>query len=136
LKFLLDTNAVAEAIRPRPSEAFLRKMRTHEAKLALASVTLHEVVFGIERLPQGRRRRDLTEYLRDVLARVPVLPYDAPAAEWHARERARLEAIGRKAPYMDGQIAAVAAVNNLTLVTANERDFKSFDGLRFENWVT
>jgi len=135
LKFLLDTNAVAEAIRPKPSETFLRRMRAHEARLALASVTLHEIAFGIERLPESRRKQVLGDYLRDVLAKVPVLPYATAAAQWHARERARLEALGRTAPYTDSQIAAIAAVNDLTLVTANQRDFERFDGLRIENWT-
>jgi len=36
--------------------------------------------------------------------------------------------------YADGQIAAVAVVNGLTLVTANVRDFRHVEGLRVENW--
>lgn len=131
---LLDTNAIAEAVRPKPSAAFLKRLRANEAKVAIASITLHEALFGIERLPDGRRKQALREYMRDVVAKMPVLPYDARAAEWHARERARLEAAGRRMPYADGQIAAVAVVNALTLVTANVRDFRDIDGLRVEDW--
>ena len=136
MKFLLDTNAIAEGVRPKPSEAFLRRFRANEAKLAIAAVTLHEAMFGIERMPEGKRKRELGDYLRDVvLAKMPVLPYDAAAAAWHARERARLEGIGRKVSHADGQIAAIAASNDLTLITANLRDFKPFEGLRVESWV-
>jgi tRNA(fMet)-specific endonuclease VapC len=67
---------------------------------------------------------------------MPALAYDARAAEWHARERVRLEAAGRPMPYADGQIAAIAMVNGLTLVTANVRDFRRVDGLRVEDWRT
>jgi tRNA(fMet)-specific endonuclease VapC len=75
-------------------------------------------------------------YLEDVVREsFPILPYDEGAAAWHGRERARLEAIGRPAPYVDGQIAAIAHVNDVTLVTANARDFALFNDLRVENWT-
>ena len=46
------------------------------------------------------------------------------AADWHARERARLEATGTPPPLADGQIAAIAATNDLLLVTRNVEDFR------------
>ena len=63
-----------------------------------------------------------------------ILPYDEAAADWHADERARLSAIGLTPPFADGQIAAVAAVNGLVLVTRNVADFQHFQGLTIENW--
>ncbi len=135
VKVLLDTNALSEAVRPAPHAGFMKRLRANEAKLALASVTLHEALYGLERLPDGRRKEMLREYMRDVVTKMPVLPYDAKAAEWHARERVRLEAAGRTLPYADGQIAAVAVVNGLALVTANVRDFRHVEGLRVENWL-
>jgi tRNA(fMet)-specific endonuclease VapC len=134
VKVLLDTNAIAEAIRPVPDVAFMKRLRANETRLAIASVTLHEALFGVERLPDGKRKGILRAYMRDVVAKMPVLPYDAAAAEWHARERARLEAKGRKMPYADGQIAAIAVVQGVTLVTANVRDFRGVEGLRVEDW--
>ncbi len=64
----------------------------------------------------------------------PVLPYDQHAAERHARERARQQALGVKRPYFDGLIAAIALANDLVLVTANLRDFAHYDGLQIEKW--
>jgi len=64
----------------------------------------------------------------------PNLPYDEAAATWHGEERARLEALGRPGPFVDGQIAAVAHVHGLVLVTTNETDFDGFKGLTVENW--
>jgi tRNA(fMet)-specific endonuclease VapC len=46
----------------------------------------------------------------------------------------RLEALGRTLPYADGQIAAIAVVNALTLVTVNVRDFRDIEGVRVEDW--
>ena len=86
-------------------------------------------------MPDGVRRQRLTEFLAELLnSSLAVLPYDRRAALWHAQERARLVALGRTPAYVDGQIAAVAATNNLTLVTRNARHFTDFNNLRVENW--
>lgn len=70
-----------------------------------------------------------------ILASFPVLAYDQAAAQWHGRESARLESLGKPAPYVDGQIAAVAFVNELTVVTANEKDFARFEDVEVANWT-
>ena len=46
-----------------------------------------------------------------------ILPYDDGAAEWHARERARLSSKGLTPSFVDGQVAAITVVNGLILVT-------------------
>ena len=135
VKYLLDTNGLSEPVRPAPNPAFLRRLRANEAKLAIASVTLHEAFYGVERLDDGRRKEALRVYLRDVVHKMTLLSYDAKAAEWHARERARLDDLRKPMPYADGQIAAIAAVHGLTLVTANARDFRHVEGITVENWV-
>lgn len=87
-------------------------------------------------MPTSRRRTALAEYLRlSVRPSFPVLPYDEAAAEWHAGERARLARAGKPSPFVDGQIAAIAVVNGLTLVTQNVRDFIHYAGIRIESWV-
>ena len=69
-------------------------------------------------MPDGRRKQALTHYLEQAVhQRLTILPYDREAALWHAEERARLAAQGRTPPFIDGQIAAIAMVNRLTLVT-------------------
>ena len=66
--------------------------------------------------------------------KMTILPYDEQAAEWHANERARLASLGQMPAFVDGQIAAVAKVNGLILVTRNTPDFEIFSGLKLENW--
>jgi tRNA(fMet)-specific endonuclease VapC len=73
--------------------------------------------------------------MTEVVAGVRVLPYGERAARWHALERARLTAAGRPPPFLDGQIAAVAAVNDATVVSGNAAHFEPFEGLRVENWL-
>jgi tRNA(fMet)-specific endonuclease VapC len=92
LKYLLDTNVVSEPLRPKPQHGVIRRLSRHEDEIAISSVVWRELRFGADRLPPSRRRDAIVQYLDDVvLAAMPVLDYDKAAAEWHARERARLE---------------------------------------------
>ena len=135
LKYLLDTNVVSEPLRPSPRDGIVRKLQRHEDEIAIPSVVWHELRFGLERLPASRRRDAIQRYLDDVvLQTIPILDYDQAAAEWHATERARLMARGETPPFADGQIASVAHVHDLTLVTLNETDFRHFHGLRVVRW--
>ena len=65
-----------------------------------------------------------------------ILSYDDGAAEWHAKERVRLTLKGLTPTFVDGQIAAISAVNGLILVTRNVNDFKQFLRLKVQNWHT
>lgn len=135
LKYLLDTNVVSEPLRPDPSRSVLRKLRRHEQKIAIPSIVWHELRYGAERLPASRKREVIERYLEEVvLPSMPVLVYDRDAAEWHAAERARLTDRGETPAFVDGQIAAIARVHDLTLVTFNVRDFRRFDGLAVASW--
>lgn len=135
LKYLLDTNIVSEPLRPKPLHGVVRKLRRHEDEIAISSVVWHELRFGVDRLPISRRREAIDRYLEEVvLATMPILDYDRAAAEWHAKERARLAARGETPPFAGGQIAAIARVNELILVTFNDADFRRFQGLRVLSW--
>ena len=110
-------------------------MRQHWEVAATAALVYHEMVFGARRLASGRTRAAIERYLDQVVrATLPILPYDTAAAAWHAAERARLSALGQVPPFVDGQIAAIACTNGLTVVTANVADFRLFDGLDVEDW--
>lgn len=135
LKYLLDTNIVSEPLRPKPLPGVIRKLRRYEDEIAISSVVWHELRFGVDRLPISRRREVIDRYLQEVvLPTMPILDFDRAAAEWHAKERARLAARGETPPFADGQIAAIARVHELTLVTFNDADFRRFQGLRVLNW--
>lgn len=135
LRYLLDTNILAEPLRPKPNDQILEHLKRHEEEIAIASVVWHEMWFGCYRLPESTRRAAIEAYLTQVVApAIPILPYDRAAADWHARERARLGAIGKTPPFADGMIAAVARTNDLTLVTLNADDFQTFNELQCVNW--
>jgi tRNA(fMet)-specific endonuclease VapC len=132
--YLLDTNVLSEPIRPRPNAGVMSRLQRHRAEVAVPSLVWHELWLGCLRLPLSRRRADIEDYLNSVVALMPMLPYGHDAAHWHACERARLAALGQMPPFADGQIAAIARVNDLTLITANTSDYTAFDGLRILDW--
>ena len=116
--------------------AIIDRLSEHEHELVTSSVALHELLFGARRLPRGKRRRSLEAYILTVVARtLRVLPYDDRAATWHAGERARLERAGKPRPFADGQVAAIAAVNELVLVTRSVKEFRPFRGVEVIDWA-
>ncbi len=135
LRFLLDTSTISEPMKKAPDEGMVAKIEAHAHESALAAPVWHELQYGCRLLPVGKRRAALEAYLKEVVhASIPIMPYDAAAAAWHAEERARLDRTGKPMPFVDGQIAAIARLNDLVLVTVNVRDFQRFRGLKIEDW--
>lgn len=134
-RYLLDTSIVSSPISRVPNVEILKQLDARGHWCAIGAPAWHELTYGCRRLARGKRRAALETYLHDVvLVSFPVLAYDESAAHWHGHERARLEGLGRPAPHVDGQIAGIAAVNELVLVTANAKDFASFKGVAVEDW--
>ena len=138
IRYLLDTNIISEPARPDPNAAVVDRMDELSREVALSAPVWHELIYGVERMPQGKRRTYLVDYLTEVVRpSMPIIPYDRAAARWHGTARAALEAQGRSQPFADGQIAAVAATRSLILVTRNTPDFEPYTrvgDLHIENW--
>ncbi len=136
-KYLLDTNIVSEPLRPAPNPKILERLKRHQDQLATASVVWHELLFGCYRLPASIKRTAIETYLFQVVApSMPILSYDEPSAEWQAAKRARLALAGKTPSFADGQIAAIAKMNDLILITLNVADYAIFDDLEVEDWRT
>jgi tRNA(fMet)-specific endonuclease VapC len=135
LRYLLDTNVISERLRPAPNRGIVERMRAHEEEIAAAAPVWHELVYGCNLLPPSRKRSAIEKFLYEVIVpSLPILPYDAAAAEWHGRERARLSREGRTPPFVDGQIAAIARTHDLEIVTTNPKDYLPFEGVRIRDW--
>ena len=135
LRYLLDTSIVFSPVSKTPDPQIVRRLEEHGHESAIAALVWHELTYGCRRLSRGKRRDALETYLHDVVqATFPILPYDEAAATWHGYERARLESLGKAAPFTDGQIAAIAHANGLVLVTVNVTDFARFKELDVMNW--
>ena len=136
LRYLLDTNIASAPIARQPNANVERRLRVQGPACAIPAPVWHELTYGCRRLPAGKRRVALEDYLEHVIrASFPILPYDEAAATWHGHERARLEALGQPGPYVDGQIAAIAHLHQLILVTANTKDFARFKDVKVEDWT-
>ena len=135
VRYLLDTNIISEPARPEPNPRVIQQLQRYGHEAAITSITWHELLYGLERMPKGRKRNYVADFITQVVRPAfSILPYEESAAHWHARERARLESIGRTAGFADGQIASIAVTTNLILVTRNLKDFDGFEGLHLENW--
>lgn len=136
LRYLLDTSTLSHATGARRDRNLIDRLANSTDECAIASVVWHELWYGCRRMASGRNRSELERFINRVVGLFEILPYDQAAADWHATERARQAAAGVPAPYLDSQIAAVAACNGLTVVTVNLKDFEArFTGLRVENWL-
>ncbi|WP_085034880.1 type II toxin-antitoxin system VapC family toxin [Ensifer aridi] len=124
---VLDTNVVSEAMKPAPHPTVHSWLNEQVAEtLYLSSVTLAELLFGIGALPDGRRRKALTETVDGVLELFGdrVLPFDIGAARHFADLVVKARAAGKGFPTPDGYIAAIAASKGFIIAT---RDISPFE---------
>lgn len=131
MKYLLDTNACIRYLNGR-SPAILRKLPTVPAQeIVVCSVVRGELAYGAAKsqTPEAsaaKQQRFLKPYA--------TLPFDDEAAKAFGRIRAALESIGKPIGPYDMQIAAIAQVHNLIVVTHNVNEFGRIAGLRIEDW--
>ena len=135
IKFLLDTNTLSEPARKQPNSNVMQGLAQYDGQYATAAIVWHELQYGCELLADSKRKIELQSYLLTLQdGGLIILPYDQLAAEWYAKQRALLKAQGSIPAYAEGEIASIAAVNNLTLVTRNTDDFSDFKNLELDNW--
>ena len=125
--YMLDTNVLLHAMRGTDA-ALIERMEEHlVGELVISAITLGELEHGW-RAGHGDRA-DAEPFL----ALVPVLPFDAAAAEGFGRVMASLPRPKRRT--YDRQIAGHALALRLPVVTSNRRDFEDVEGLAVENWT-
>lgn len=135
LRFLLDGAILVEPLRSQPNANILARLRAHEMEIATAAVVWYALNLAAARLPLSAQRSTVERYLSEVVeSAIPILGYTAQAAEWHAAEIARLGPAVAVADFAAGQIAAIAAVNDLTLVTLHRAPYALFRGIALADW--
>jgi len=132
MHYLLDTNICIYLIKKRPPEALAQFQQHSPLDVAISTVTLFELEYGVEKSQYRQRSQDaLTKFL----APLNLLDLDRSAAGDAAVIRAELEKKGLPIGPYDLLIAGLARSQNMTLVTNNTKEFERIDGLRLENWV-
>lgn len=130
--WMLDTNICIYLIKRRPEEVIHRLREVELATVAISSITVAELQYGVAR---SARQEQNALALAAFLAPLYVEPFSDAAANVYGPIRATLERAGTPIGSMDLLIAAQAVATGRTLVTNNEREFQRVPGLRVENWA-
>jgi hypothetical protein len=121
----LDTNVVSETLRKSPDEAVIAWLVRHDAELALPTVTIAEIAFGIAKIRPDQRaarlEQGLADWRRRFADRIFGLTEEAALAYGDIMGDASRRGLCMSAP--DGMIAAIARVNGGRLATRNLADF-------------
>lgn len=128
----LDANTISYFFRGDPL-VVQRMCATAPAQLAVPSVVVYELRYGLLRLPDAAARPRL-DALAKFLQPLRVLDFDEPGAQAAAALRARLESQGTPIGPHDLLIAATALRHGASLVTRNVREFSRVSGLEIVNW--
>jgi predicted nucleic acid-binding protein len=125
---LLDTNILSELIRPEPDKGATEWLDSLDvATVATTAITAAELLYGVARLPSGRRKERLGEAIRGLIEEDfdgRVEAFDATAAIHYADLLSDRKRAGRPISAADAQIAAICRKLRATLATRNTSDFK------------
>lgn len=131
MRYMLDSNIVIELMRKAP-ERLIRKLNgCPEGSVAISSIVLAEMEFGVLRSGNPERNRKAVD---TVTADMEIAPFDQPAAVEYGQIRFELEQRGKIIGPLDMLIAAHARSLGVTLVTNNLREFQRVPELRVEAW--
>lgn len=126
--FLLDTNVVSEVAKLASDETVIRWLDNHaQDELFISAVTVHELRYGIERLPPSRKRAALEKAFDTLMAsgfssRILVLDLKSAVASGKIEAAGKLA--GKPIGLGDCMIAGIAIANNATVVTRNVKHFE------------
>ena len=132
VSWLLDTNICIYLLKQKPRAVLDRLRGVEITSVAISSVTLAELEYGVAKSSRPDQNR---EALAALVAPLAVAPFDDAAAARYGPLRAELERRGRPIGSLDMLIAAHALSLGRTLVTNDEREFSRVPGLPVENWA-
>lgn len=135
---LLDTNVLSELMRAKPDPKVLAWVDAQPAsRLMICSITVAEILYGIARMPGGKRKQgllDIASAMFDEDFAGNILPFDANAAVHYAEIAAESEARGRVVDMADAQIAAIGRLHDAVIATRNIRHFESLGVALVDPW--
>lgn len=124
---ILDTNVISELTRQAPTPGVMSWLDSlSAADVATTAITAAEMLYGVARLPGGRRKTELAAAVDGLLSddfRGRILAFDEPAARRYADIVTARERVGRPIGAADAQIAAICRATDAALATRNTDDF-------------
>lgn len=131
LRYLLDTKIVSELVRRPGGRVATRIADVGDDSVCTSIIVAAELRYGAATSESQR----LSERIDLLLSALEILPLELPADERYAEVRHELAMPGEPIGPNDLLIAAHALAADLTLVTANTREFERVPSLRVENWL-
>lgn len=130
--YLLDTNIISYWM--RGNRKVIDRIKKHApADLSLSTITLAEILYGIEKSPIKKKERKFK--IEKISSLLDIYPFDEAAAGKYAIIRAQLEKNGMIISERDTQIASIAMANKLKIITHNVKEFNRIDNLKVEDWA-
>jgi predicted nucleic acid-binding protein len=124
---LLDTNVLSELTKPTPNEQVVAWLAQTEPALAVPTIAVAEMGYGVEKLTEGKRRNQLRAALKRLAESFEdrLLPFDLAASWDYGDILAVARKAGRPMSVPDAAIAAIARSNDCALATRNIKDFET-----------
>ncbi|HEX5412253.1 MAG TPA: type II toxin-antitoxin system VapC family toxin [Terriglobia bacterium] len=126
---LLDTNVLSKPLRPQPDQNVLAWLDAQTLENCfITTISLAEMLLGIETLPAGKRRKALAASIDEKIVALfgeRILPFDLSAAENYAKVVARARKRGRPISVADAQIAAIAASRQFSVASRDLAPFQA-----------
>jgi toxin FitB len=124
---LFDTNIISEMMKPSPSSEVINWLDQQETtKLFISTISIAEISFGLNALPEGNRRVQLEQAFNKAIIesfKYRILSFDESAAHVYGKIMSKRKGLGRPLGILDGQIAAIAYTQGLIIATRNVNDF-------------
>jgi tRNA(fMet)-specific endonuclease VapC len=133
MKYLLDTNICIVLIHQKSAAVLQRLISQKPGDAGISSITLAELVYGVEKSAQVEQNRAA---LQQFILALELVDFDQPAAAAYGKIRVGLERAGQVIGSMDLLIAAHALSLDAILVTNNVREFQHVNGLVLEDWIS
>lgn len=135
---VLDTNVLSELMRPAPDTLVVDWLDRQDVRsVAISAITIAEILYGIERLPYGKRKRGFTARAAAMFEEEfsgRILSFDSEAAVHYAEQVATSEGKERQVHMADAQIAAICIQHKAVLITRNVKDFETLSVEAINPW--
>ncbi|MFA4935486.1 MAG: type II toxin-antitoxin system VapC family toxin [Candidatus Methanoperedens sp.] len=134
MTFLLDTNAFSDLMREHPKVDVRLASVSSTHKVVICSIVRGEIQYGIECLPQGKRRQELETKAVKLFAILPCEAVPEAAGNHYARVKLTRQRKGLTLDENDLWIAATALALGAVLIS-RDSDLQQIEGLIVEDWT-
>jgi len=138
MNYILDTCVISELIKKYPDKKVIKWISDiDENALFITSITVGEIIKGIERLKESKRKNDLIGWINtDLKERFKnrIIAFDTESATVWGKVQATTELKGKPLPAIDGIIASIGIANKMVIATRNISDMIESGAVLYDPW--